>query len=111
VTMARERTWVARLGDVPQNGVAVVSAFGRSVVLVRWNGALAAIDDECPHRSGPLSLGEVGDGTITCPLHGWMFDVRTGQPIGADASYVASVYELEVTGDDVFLAAPPGTAS
>jgi nitrite reductase/ring-hydroxylating ferredoxin subunit len=107
--MARERTWVARLGDVPQNGVAVVSAFGRSIVLVRWNGAVAAIDDECPHRSGPLSLGEVGQGTITCPLHGWMFDVRTGRAT-TDASFVASVYELDITGDDIFVAAPPGVA-
>lgn len=108
--MARERTWVTRLGDVPNNGVAVVSAFGRSIVLVRCNEALAAIDDECPHRSGPLSLGEVGDATITCPLHGWMFDLRTGEATN-DASFAASVYELEIAGDDIFLAAPTGAAS
>jgi nitrite reductase/ring-hydroxylating ferredoxin subunit len=103
--MARERTWVARLADVPRNGVAVVSAFGRSIVLVRWNGALAAVDDECPHRGGPLSLGEVGDGTITCPLHGWMFDVRTGHAT-TDPNFVVPVYDVEITGDDIFLAAP-----
>jgi nitrite reductase/ring-hydroxylating ferredoxin subunit len=38
-----------------------------------------------------------------------MFDVRTGRAT-TDASFVASVYELDITGDDIFVAAPSGVA-
>jgi vanillate monooxygenase len=38
------------------------------------NGAPAALDDACPHRQAPLSLGAVHDGVLRCPYHGLKFD-------------------------------------
>ncbi len=45
--------------------------------LVLWldtQGHPAAAEDRCCHRSAQLSLGQVIDGTIRCPYHGWQFD-------------------------------------
>ena len=59
------------LGDRPL----AVELWGRSVVIYRQNdGAIAAMDDCCPHRFVKLSDGVVVDGAIECPYHGWQFN-------------------------------------
>jgi phenylpropionate dioxygenase-like ring-hydroxylating dioxygenase large terminal subunit len=48
---------------------------GQRLALFRdATGAAAAVDDACPHRSAPLSMGSVRQGRITCAYHGWNFD-------------------------------------
>lgn len=54
---------------------------GTPICLVRSGGVVHAFDDRCPHRGTPLSLGTVADGVVTCSLHTWQFDVRTGEPV------------------------------
>jgi phenylpropionate dioxygenase-like ring-hydroxylating dioxygenase large terminal subunit len=45
------------------------------VVLFRdADGAPVALPDRCSHRNAPLSLGELRDGCVACPYHGWTFD-------------------------------------
>lgn len=36
----------------------------------------------CPHGAGPLADGLVGAGQLICPLHGFMFELVSGKPIG-----------------------------
>ncbi|HZA50621.1 MAG TPA: Rieske 2Fe-2S domain-containing protein [Myxococcaceae bacterium] len=56
---------------------------GLSVAVFRMRGgALFATQARCPHRSGPLADGIVGGGTVICPLHGFQYDLATGQPRG-----------------------------
>jgi phenylpropionate dioxygenase-like ring-hydroxylating dioxygenase large terminal subunit len=51
--------------------------FGERLVFWR-NGAgnPACLLDRCPHRGAALSLGEVCDGNVACPYHGFQFDAR-----------------------------------
>ncbi len=46
----------------------------RPIVLFRSSEGIAALDDDCPHRHTPLSLGRVHEGRLHCPYHGWNFD-------------------------------------
>ena len=46
------------------------------VVFRDHNNQVSVLQDRCPHRSTPLSLGQVRDGRIECPYHGWQFDGR-----------------------------------
>lgn len=55
-----------------------IEAFGRTVAVVRHRGRLFAFDDACPHRGGALGKGDIEDGKVLCPLHGWAFDLETG---------------------------------
>jgi nitrite reductase (NADH) small subunit len=52
---------------------------GRIVALVNTAGTWHAIDGLCPHQGGPLGSGTVCGTTLTCPWHGWQFDVTTGR--------------------------------
>jgi nitrite reductase (NADH) small subunit len=42
------------------------------------DGRVRAIENECPHRGGPLSEGLTGAGAVVCPFHAWKFDLETG---------------------------------
>ena len=73
------------------------------VALVRHEGELYAIRDECSHGRVMLSLGEVDDTTIECFAHGSRFDLRTGEPLELPATRPVPVYPVSVEGDDVLV--------
>lgn len=53
---------------------------GRRVAVFNVGGEFFALDDDCPHRGGPLGPGWVDTEkcAVACPLHGWEFDLKTG---------------------------------
>lgn len=51
----------------------------RIVALYNVDGTFHALDGVCPHQGGPLGNGTLEGCIVTCPWHGWQFDVRTGQ--------------------------------
>jgi nitrite reductase/ring-hydroxylating ferredoxin subunit len=44
-------------------------------------GQVYATEPWCPHRGGPLADGIVASGKVVCPLHGYMFELETGNPV------------------------------
>ncbi|HZZ26509.1 MAG TPA: Rieske 2Fe-2S domain-containing protein [Pirellulales bacterium] len=56
-----------------------VVAGDRVIALFNVAGEFFALDGVCPHQGGPLAEGELTGCIVTCPWHGWQFDVRTGQ--------------------------------
>lgn len=57
---------------------AVVTPGGVRYAVVRHAGAVAAFAATCPHQGGPLDEGEVIDGCLTCPWHGYQFRISDG---------------------------------
>lgn len=57
----------------------------------------------CPHADGPLSEGHAEDGTITCPFHGWEFDLSNGNCKTVPNTSVP-VYPVEIVGDAICVA-------
>ncbi|WP_321889375.1 Rieske 2Fe-2S domain-containing protein [Paraburkholderia bannensis] len=58
---------------------AVTLGAARLVVWRDGEGGVHVWDDRCPHRGDPLSGGSVSGGLLTCPSHGWRFDVNGQQ--------------------------------
>ena len=54
-------------------------ALGRMIAVFHVDGQLYGLDGVCPHQGGPLGKGELNGHIVTCPWHGWQFDVRDGQ--------------------------------
>ena len=50
------------------------------------NGCVYATQASCPHKSGPLADGLVGDSTLICPLHSLKFDLNTGKAENSDCA-------------------------
>lgn len=58
---------------------------GRPIAVFRTKGGgVFALVDECPHRQGPLSEGIVSGETVSCPLHNWMIDLKSGEALAPD---------------------------
>lgn len=50
-----------------------ITLLGRRLALFRSGAELGLVEDRCPHRNVPLSGGQVRQGALECPYHGWQF--------------------------------------
>ena len=73
---------IGSAADVPLLEGRTVTVGGRRIAVFRTQDGFHAVDAACPHRAGPLADGLVADNCVTCPLHGWRFDLRTGAGLG-----------------------------
>ena len=78
--------FIANLGSLAKipKGEGRVFQVDRSSIAVfhARNGSVFATEPSCPHKQGPLADGIVGDHKVICPLHAFIFDLSTGQPVG-----------------------------
>ncbi|KAA1257656.1 Anthranilate 1,2-dioxygenase ferredoxin subunit [Rubripirellula obstinata] len=58
--------------------VASVDGTQQVIAIFRLDGILHAIDGMCAHQGGPIAEGNVQSGCVTCPWHGWQYEVATG---------------------------------
>jgi nitrite reductase (NADH) small subunit len=72
------RVKVAQASEVEPGEGRVVEAGGRTLALFNVEGRFYAIDNTCAHRGGPLGEGDLEGRVVTCPWHGWRWDVTTG---------------------------------
>ena len=76
---------VARTDEILSGRAKLVEANGQEIAVFNIDGAFHAIDNTCSHVGGPLSEGELDGCEVTCPWHGAVFDVTTGQVLGPPA--------------------------
>lgn len=86
---------IARASDCPPGSGHELLAGDRIIALFNVRGKFYALDGICPHQGGPLGKGCLTDGVVSCPWHGWRFDVRTGQH-QASKTLVQPGYEVRV---------------
>ncbi len=91
------------LADLPDGEAVAVEVDGEPLCLVRAQGQVYAIRDNCSHADIPLSEGEVEGTTVECWLHGSRFDLTTGKPIGLPATEPVPVYETTIEDDTVLV--------
>jgi len=70
---------VARADECPPGSSLELVAGERIIALFNVEGTYFALDGLCPHQGGPLGRGCLSGPIVTCPWHGWQFDVRSGQ--------------------------------
>jgi len=91
------------IGDIALGSAKVVEVQGQQIALFNVAGTLHAIDDRCLHRGGSLGQGRLEGSVVTCPLHGWKFDVISGACITRPGMQTKS-YAVSIEGHDVLLA-------
>ena len=74
----REFVKVASVADFSSGLGKMVTVDGRHLALFRLGDEFFALDNTCLHRGGPLCEGFVENNVVTCPWHGWSYDLRTG---------------------------------
>jgi nitrite reductase/ring-hydroxylating ferredoxin subunit len=92
----------ARLNEIPTGSIKSVQVGGKQLALANVGGTLYAIDNTCLHRGGPLGEGQLEGKVVTCPWHGWQFDVTTGKAVQNPNAGVGC-FKTEIRGDEVFV--------
>ena len=69
---------VARCDTIGPGTGRSVKLNDRDFAVFNVGGTFYALDGQCSHRGGPLGIGCVEDLRVSCPLHGWGFDLATG---------------------------------
>lgn len=93
---------VCRKDELEPGRFRCIEVRGNRVLLYNVSGHLYATSATCAHMGGPLDEGLFEEGVVTCPWHGWQFDVRTGESIYDPGRRVAT-YPVTVVGDDVLV--------
>jgi nitrite reductase (NADH) small subunit len=82
----------------------------REIVLLMRQEAIFAVENLCPHQQFALFHQAVVDGTtLTCPMHGWSFDLRTGRAIAGSGRI--KLFEVKVEAGDIFVKLPHSSNS
>ena len=92
---------IARSDDIQPGQGRMFEVSGKKIALFNVDGVFYAIDDTCTHRGGPLSEGELNGKEVTCPWHGAVLDVATGQVLRPPAPRGVSSYNIRVEGADI----------
>lgn len=74
----------------------------RVIAIFNVAGSVFALDGICPHQGGPLGQGALTGCIVTCPWHGWQFDVATGQH-QTSQSLVHPKFPAKIAGDDIYV--------
>ena len=105
---------VANASDIPDGGRLIVEVAGRSIGVFNVGGAFYALRNRCPHNGGPLCEGgpiyslfeaprpgvyrvDTSRKFVTCPWHGWEYDIATGQSWWDPARSRVRSYPVSVT--------------
>jgi len=96
---------VAEASELPPGTSKVVVVAGHLVALFNVEGTFYAVSNTCLHRGGPVGEGELDGAVVTCPVHGWQYDVRTGRNV---ANPIAQLRQFPVKVESGrVLVAPP----
>lgn len=70
---------IACRSDQLEDGCAIEVVLGKTVIAVFRQGSdVYAMDGMCSHQGGPIAQGTVEHGCVTCPWHGWQYELETG---------------------------------
>jgi nitrite reductase (NADH) small subunit len=108
-TATLNQLWIdiCAVADIPPRGARrIVGRIGPIAIFRTSDDGIHALEDRCPHKQGPLSMGIVHDDSVTCPLHAMRISLITGELMGADAGKgCALVVKARVVAGRIELAA------
>lgn len=110
MTNQENLTFLLRTDDISEGERSLVEVKGREVAIFNVEGEYYALSNYCPHQGGPICEGQVsgalverngeltweGDNEfVSCPWHGWEFEIDTGKHITNDRYGIPS-YDITV---------------
>lgn len=98
-----ERIKVATIDKIKPGNMLYVSIDGLPVALANVAGTVYAFGDSCRHQGGSLSSGVLRDDIVTCPSHGWAYNVRTGKSLIPPVGLRIPTYAVEIDADEVYV--------
>ncbi len=94
---------VCSLDDIPSMGGRLVIVEDKNIALFRTtDDKVFALENKCPHKSGPLVEGVITGKTLICPLHMQKIDMEKGEMLPPDEGCLET-YKVSIKGSEVWL--------
>ena len=78
----------------------------KSIAVFKNNGNFYAVSNVCCHQKGPIYKGKINYGTVECPWHYWVYNIKDGKFLGKE-NICLPVYETKVKDNILFVSAEP----
>ena len=91
---------VAQKKDLEPGHGKVVEVKGKTIALFNVGGIFYALNNTCLHMGGPIGEGYLEGNVVTCPWHGWQYNVESGV-MEFDRDQKLQTYEVKVDGEEV----------
>ena len=75
---------------------------GKNIAIFNLDNKFVAIDNACKHKGGSLGDGELDGTTVTCPLHGWQYNITNGECL-TNPNVKLDSYDVKVDEDTIIL--------
>jgi len=96
-------------GEVEEGAPVFRSIMGKPVgVFRRSDGSVHALEMTCKHQGADLGKGKIEDGIVTCPRHGWTYDIATGDCISYPDGLPLRAHEVKVEDGKILVSPFPG---
>jgi nitrite reductase (NADH) small subunit len=93
---------IANATDIAPGQIREIPLQGMTIAVANVGGQFHAISNTCLHRGGPLGQGSLHGKVVTCPWHGWSFDVTSGK-VADNQSVGVACYPVELRGEEVYV--------
>ena len=94
---------ICNINEIPNDTLLKKDMEGNSIILIKKNNVVYAIEDQCSHQNYPLNDGELDNYEIECLHHGAKFDIRDGDPTCLPATESIRTYKVTISNDEVFI--------
>ena len=97
--------WVkaANAKDISEGEILSVDLEGREMMLIKQNNKISALDRVCTHERADLSLGFLGENSVTCPLHLSQFEIKTGKALNPPAEQPLKSYNVKIEENAIYV--------
>ena len=95
-------TYVCKINELSESCGKRFMVADVEVAMFKVNGEIFALSNICPHQhSAVIYDGYIEEGCVVCPVHGWMFDLKTGKtPMGRTG---LDKYEIRIEKDEIYV--------
>ncbi len=92
----------ASIHDIELGKILPVNVRGVNIIISNVDGIYYAMENECTHDGASFgSEAHLEYEEITCPRHGAVFDVTTGEPLSPPASSPVATFPARVNGETI----------
>ena len=92
---------LATIDDFNYSKIKSLSILGKKIGIVkREDGNFYAIEVGCKHQGADITRGKMENNILTCPRHGWKYDLETGECLNHDSPRLRK-FELKIEGNDI----------
>lgn len=108
--MAADHLVHAGAEDRVQEGSGTIIRVGdKTLAFFKVEGVCYALSNACPHKGGPLGSGTLSGHVVTCPWHGWTWDVRTGGNVRVPSLKPVQCFPVTAVAGQLYVEFPEST--